>query len=423
MEDREFSQYVEESEKKGKGLIGFVGGLFTGILVVGVICSIYIHRQSLSIVGEKNIQTLAPAEEASVLDEDVLQKLGLLEDSINQYYLENVDESQLEDSLYHGFVAGLGDPYSVYYSPEELQAVIESTEGVYYGIGAYIGMDQDTGYCKVTKVMEGTPAEEAGVMAEDLIVAVNGESMRDVSSSEIVTYIKGPEHTTVDMTLYREGEIEYVEVTVERRKIETPTVTYSIDEDKIATLQITEFDEVTLSQFEDCLKQAKKDGMKGLVLDLRDNPGGSLSVVVDIAGHFLPKGLVVYTEDKNGKRKEYNCDGRNELDVPLVVLINGNSASASEILAGAIKDYKKGTLLGTTTFGKGIVQKIYSISDGSAVKLTISHYYTPSGADIHGVGIDPDEELKLDAEAYLESGYDNQMERAKEILRSQITGD
>ena len=423
MENRDFSQQVEQPEKKGKGLIGFVGGLFTGILIVGVMCSIYIHRQSISILGERNIQTSAPAEEESVLDDDVLKKLSLLEDSIDQYYLESVNEDDLKDSLYHGLVAGLGDPYSVYYSKEELEAVMESTEGIYYGIGAYIGVDQETGYCKITKVMPDTPAEEAGVMAEDLIVAVDGESMLNVGSSEIVTYIKGPEHTTVDLTLYREGEREYVELTVERRKIETPTVTYSMDEDKIATIQITEFDEVTLSQFEDCLKQAKKDGMKGLVLDLRDNPGGSLNVVVDIAGHFLPKGLVVYTEDKNGRRKEYNCDGRDELDVPLVVLINGNSASASEILAGAIKDYNKGILLGTTTFGKGIVQKIYGISDGSAVKLTISHYYTPSGADIHGVGIDPDEELKLDVDAYLESGYDNQMERAKEILRSQITGD
>ena len=423
MENRDFSQQVEQPEKKGKGLVGFVGGLFTGILIVGVMCSIYIHRQSISILGERNIQTSASAKEESVLDDDVLKKLSLLEDSIDQYYLESVNEEDLKDSLYHGFVAGLGDPYSVYYSKEELEAVMESTEGIYYGIGAYIGVDQETGYCKVTKVMPDTPAEEAGVMAEDLIVAVDGESMLNVGSSEIVTYIKGPEHTTVDLTLYREGEPEYVEVTVERRKIETPTVTYSMDEDKIATIQIAEFDEVTLGQFEDYLKQAKKDGMKGLVLDLRDNPGGSLNVVVDIAGHFLPKGLVVYTEDKNGRRKEYNCDGRDELDVPLVVLINGNSASASEILAGAIKDYNKGILLGTTTFGKGIVQKIYGISDGSAVKLTISHYYTPSGADIHGVGIDPDEELKLDVDAYLEDGYDNQMERAKEILRSQITGD
>ena len=423
MENRDFSQQVEQPEKKGKGLIGFVGGLFTGILIVGVICSIYIHRQSLSILGERNVQTSASAKEGSVLDKDVLKKLELLEDSINRYYLESIDEDELKDSLYHGFVAGLGDPYSVYYSEEELKEVIESTEGIYYGIGAYIGVDQETGYCKITKVMPDTPAEEAGIMAEDLIVAVDGENMLNVGSSEIVTYIKGPEHTTVDMTLYREGEPEYVEVTVERRKIETPTVTYSIDEDQIAMIQITEFDEVTLSQFEDCLKQAKQEGMKGLILDLRDNPGGSLQTVVDIAGHFLPKGLVVYTEDKDGRRKEYNCDGRDELDVPLVVLINGNSASASEILAGAIKDYNKGTLLGTTTFGKGIVQKIYGISDGSAVKLTISHYYTPSGTDIHGVGIAPDEELKLDVDAYLEDGYDNQMERAKEILRSQITGD
>lgn len=224
----------------------------------------------------------------------------------------------------------------------------------------------------------------------------------------------------VDITVYRDGETDFLDFTVERRQIETPTVVYEMDEDQIATIQITEFDDVTIEQFEDCMQRAKEDGMKALVLDLRDNPGGSLQAVLEVCNHILPKGLVVYTEDKDGKRKEYNCNGRDELDVPMVVLVNGNSASASEILAGAIKDYKKGTLLGTTTFGKGIVQKIYALPDDSALKLTISHYYTPSGADIHGIGIVPDEELELDVDAYLEDGTDNQMDRAKEILRSQI---
>ena len=191
-------------------------------------------------------------------------------------------------------------------------------------------------------------------------------------------------------------------------------------DDGIAYIQIAEFDEVTSGQFEDYLEQARNDGMKGLVIDLRDNPGGSLSTVVEIANQILPKGLVVYTEDRDGNRKEYECDGKHEIEVPLVVLVNGNSASASEILAGAIKDYGVGTILGTTTFGKGIVQKIFSLSDGSALKLTISHYYTPKGNDIHGVGIEPDEELELDKEAYLEDGADNQLDRAKEILKDKI---
>jgi len=420
VEDKEFSQEFEKPHKSGNGIKGFVVGLLAGILIMGIASAVFIHQKSVSLVGAEALNTSAAAEENSMLEDPVLEKLHLLENSIDRYYLESVSKNDLEESLYHGFVAGLGDPYSTYYSKEELEAVMEANEGVYFGIGAHIGFDNDTGYCKIVKVMDNSPALEAGLRAEDLLVAVDGKDMRNVTTSEIVTYIKGPEKTTVDLKVYREGELDYLDFTVERRKIETPTVVYSMDEDKIATIQITEFDEITLGQFEENLTQAKKDGMKALVLDLRDNPGGSLQTVVAIAGHILPKGLVVYTEDKDGDRKEYTCDGKDELQVPMVVLVNGNSASASEILAGSIKDYKKGTILGTTTFGKGIVQKIFAISDGSAVKLTISHYYTPSGADIHGVGIAPDEELELDVEAYLEDGTDNQMNRAKEILRSGI---
>lgn len=407
-------------DDKEKNIIkGFAGGMLAGVLVMGIICAILIHQRSPFLepeATEASVQT----KEDSIIDDEVLQKLQLLEQSVDRYYLEGVSENDIEESLYHGFVNGLGDPYSTYYSAKELESVLESTKGIYFGIGAYIGFDQDTGYCKITRVMPDSPALEAGLKDNDLIVAVNGENMRNVTTSDIVTYIKGPENTTVDLTVYREGELEYLDYTVTRRKIETPTVSYQIDENQIATIQIMEFDGVTLEQFEESLNQAKQDGMKGLVLDLRDNPGGSLQTVVKIANDILPKGLVVYTEDRNGERQEYTSDGKNELQVPMVVLVNENSASASEILAGAIKDYKKGTLLGTTTFGKGIVQKIYSISDGSAVKLTISHYYTPSGADIHGVGIKPDEELELDVEAYVNDGTDNQMDRAKEILLEQI---
>lgn len=406
-------------EKKRSGIKIFLGGILTGTLVVGMISAIFIHYRTWTpVTGEANAEVEGSAD--SVLSDQVISKLQYLEKGIESNYLEEIDESALEESLYHGFVDGLGDPYSTYYSKDEFEAVMESSEGIYYGIGAYIGFDEESGYCKITKVMEGSPALEAGLRAEDLLVEVDGKDMMGVSTSEIVTYIKGPEHSTVNLTVYRDGEMDFLDFTVERRKIETPTVVYEMDEDQIATIQITEFDEVTIEQFEDCMQQAKEEGMRALVLDLRDNPGGSLQAVLEVCSHILPEGLVVYTEDKDGRRKEYNCSGRDELDVPMVVLINGNSASASEILAGAIKDYKKGILLGTTTFGKGIVQKIFALPDDSALKLTISHYYTPSGADIHGIGIVPDEELELDVDAYLADGTDNQMDRAKEILRGQI---
>jgi carboxyl-terminal processing protease len=196
-------------------------------------------------------------------------------------------------------------------------------------------------------------------------------------------------------------------------------VQFEMLDDQIAYIEIEEFDDVTVDQFADALAMAKGSDMEGLIIDLRANPGGSLSAVVDIAGMLLPKGLVVYTEDKEGNRSEYSSDGTHEIQVPLVVLVDGNSASASEILAGAIQDYGIGTLVGTTTFGKGIVQQVIGLDDGSAIKLTISSYFTPNGRNIHGIGIEPDVECEFDGETYYntEDHYDNQLEKAKEVLR------
>jgi carboxyl-terminal processing protease len=355
-----------------------------------------------------------------VLNAGVENKLKLLESSIKEYYLSDVSNEDLEVGLYRGLVDALGDPYSTYYTEEEVESLRETTQGVYYGIGAYIGIDQETEYCKITGIIDGTPAQEAGLQAEDIIVSVDGESTKGMTTTDVVALIKGEENTDVVLTIYRTGETDYLDITVTRRQVEAPTVNYEMLDGGMAYIQITQFEDVTANQFSEKLAQAREDGMKGLILDLRNNPGGTLTSVVDIARQLLPEGLIVYTEDKNGEREEYRCDGTQQLDVPLVVLVNDNSASASEILSGAIKDYGIGTLLGTTTFGKGIVQKVYGITDGSAVKLTISHYYTPNGNDIHGVGIEPDETLELDTEKYLEDGTDNQLLRAEEILAGEI---
>lgn len=293
---------------------------------------------------------------------------------------------------------------------------MQETEGIYYGIGAYLMLDPDTGLGKVSGVIENTPAEEAGLRADDLIYLVDGETTMGLELSEIVARVKGEEGTTVHLTIYREGETDYLEIDVERRKIEAPTVKYEMLKNNIGYIQITEFDEVTTDQFTEALAVVKGSGAKGLILDLRGNPGGSLNTVIDIARQLLPKGLIVYTEDKYGERDEYNCDGKRELDIPLVVLVNGNSASASEILAGAIKDYRKGVLIGTTTFGKGIVQRVLPLTDGTALKLTISAYYTPNGNNIHGVGIEPDIVCEFDGDAYYDDGVDNQLERALKEL-------
>ena len=355
------------------------------------------------------------AETESVANEKTTEKLGVLENTIKQYFWQDVDESTLEEGVYKGLLESLDDPYSVYYTHDELVQLQQQTEGIYYGIGAYISQDNEMGYVRVSKIIKNTPAEASGLQQDDYIYKVDGEDMQGKDSSYVVSKIKGEAGTKVTITVVREGATDPIDIEVERQKIESPTVEYQMLDNDMAYIQITEFDLVTTDQFEQAYKQAQADGMKGLILDLRSNPGGNLSTVCDIARMILPKGLIVYTEDKYGKREEYTCDGANQIKVPLVVLTNGYSASASEILAGAVKDCGIGTLVGTTTYGKGIVQKVINLSDGSAVKLTVSNYFTPNGNNIHKIGIDPDVEVEFDAEQY-KNGVDNQLEKAKEVL-------
>ena len=355
------------------------------------------------------------AETDSVANEKTTEKLGVLENTIKQYFWQDVDESTLEEGVYKGLLESLDDPYSVYYTHDELVQLQQQTEGIYYGIGAYISQDNEMGYVRVSKIIKNTPAEASGLQQDDYIYKVDGEDMQGKDSSYVVSTIKGEAGTKVTITVVREGATDPIDIEVERQKIESPTVEYQMLDNDMAYIQITEFDLVTTEQFEEAYKQAQTDGMKGLILDLRSNPGGNLSTVCDIARMILPKGLIVYTEDKYGKREEYTCDGANQIKVPLVVLTNGYSASASEILAGAVKDYGIGTLVGTTTYGKGIVQKVINLSDGSAVKLTVSNYFTPNGNNIHKIGIEPDVEVEFDAEQY-KNGVDNQLEKAKEVL-------
>lgn len=408
---------------KGGGV--FLLGLLVGVIITALVGSCaYVGTRLYHLAGSRSAKTASADGSAgnSLVNDDTLEKLEALEEVIDKYYYkdEDIDIEEMTEGMYSGLVASLGDPYSVYYTAEEWKNMMADTEGIYYGIGAYLQLDTATGLAKINGVIADTPAEEAGLRENDIIYQVDGEMIQGLELSEIVSRIKGEEGTTVHLTVVREGEADYLEIDVERRKIESPTVKYEMYDNGVGYIQITEFDEVTTDQFTEALAVVKGSGAKGLILDLRSNPGGSLPVVVDIARSILPKGLIVYTEDKYGKRDEYTCDGKKELDIPMVVLINGNSASASEILAGAIKDYDKGTLIGTTTFGKGIVQRVLPLTDGTALKLTISSYYTPKGNNIHGIGIDPDIECEFDSEAYYERGVDNQLERAKQEISQMI---
>lgn len=403
----------EIQTKKGKN--GYWSGLLSGLLLAVLLlgCT-YVGRQVYRIYEARQIAN--GKEQSELLSSYTTAKIEVIQETIDQYYLSETKLTALEDGLYSGMVDALGDPYSVYYSADELKVIQQKTEGIYYGIGAYISKGATDDFCTISGVIKNTPAEEADLRAGDIIYEVDGISAQGMETTEVVALIKGEEGTSVTLTLIREGEADYLHVPVERRKIESPTVEWEMLENNIGYILITEFDDVTTDQFAEALAECRGKGMTGLILDLRSNPGGNLSTVCEIARMLLPKGLIVYTEDKNGNRDEYSCDGTHQIDIPLVVLVNGYSASASEILAGAIKDYGVGTIVGTTTFGKGIVQRIISLSDGSAVKLTVSKYYTPNGNDIHEKGIEPDVEVEFDGETYYADGTDNQLEAALEYF-------
>ncbi len=402
---------MNEKKQLWKGIaIGFAATL---ILIEGVM----FFGRLLGGAREKEKQV-------NLTNEQVQEKLTEIEGLMNNYYLDELDEEQIETWLYKGAVAGLGDPYAAYYTEEEYQSLRDSTNGSYCGIGVEISQNMNTGIVTVVRVFEDGPAMEAGLLPGDILYKVGDTEVTGMDLTMVVSLIKGEENTQVTVSVVRDGEADYLELSVERRTIEIQTVGSAMLEDQIGYISITSFDDVTTAQFNKALDELEAQGIKGLVVDLRDNGGGLVSSVCAILDRLLPEGLIVYTEDKYGNREEETSDAEHYFDKPLAVLVNGNSASASEIFAGAVKDYGIGTLVGTKTFGKGIVQKIYPLHDGTAVKLTVSKYYTPKGNNIHEIGIEPDvevelyEELKKEVLVPLEE--DNQLQKAIEVLKEEI---
>lgn len=396
----------------------FVKGLAVGVVVTLALVEVLLFGQNvLSDIDDRN------REESGTLNltsSSVEGKLDEIQTLMETYYLEDIDTEQVEDFLYKGAVAGLGDIYAAYYTEEEYQSMIDSTNGSYYGIGVEISQNMTTGIITISRVFEGSPAEEAGLLPGDVIYMIGDTEVTGEDLNKVVSLIKGEEFTTTTVTVAREGEKDYLEVEVERRTIEVPTVESEMLDGNIGYIAITSFDDVTTEQFLTALDTLESQGMEKLIVDLRNNGGGLVSSVCAILDRLLPEGLIVYTEDKYGNREEEYSDAENYFDKPLAVLVNGNSASASEIFAGAIKDYGIGTLVGTTTYGKGIVQKIYPLSDGTAVKLTVSKYYTPNGNNIHGIGIEPDVVVELDEslenQVTVSKEEDNQLQAAIEAL-------
>lgn len=342
-------------------------------------------------------------------------KIWIIEKLIQKCYAGEVDEEMLEEGIIKGYVAGLEDPYSTYYTEEETQNLLESVQGEFIGVGAVLTQDPDTGVVTILQVYEDSPAMKAGVKDGDILYKVDGEEVTGVDLNEVVRWIKGEENTEVKLTVVR-GDKE-VDMTAVRAEVEVITVEYEMLESQIGYISVSEFQDTTYEQYKTALEELEKQGMKSLIVDLRNNPGGSLDTVCKMADLMLPKGLIVYTEDKDGKREEHKSDEKNQFTKPLVVMINGNSASASEIFSGAIQDHETGTILGTQSFGKGKVQQIFDLKDGTSLKLTISKYFTPDGRDIDGEGITPDVEVKYEADEKNPEA-DNQLDEAIRILKN-----
>lgn len=346
------------------------------------------------------------------------EKLSVLKGLIDENYIGDVDEEALEEGIYKGYIQGLEDPYSVYYNEEETKDLYETTEGEYSGIGAVLSQDLESGVITLVQIYEDSPAAKAGLKDNDILTKVGDIEVTGMDLSEVVTYIKGEKGTDVDLTVLRGEDAEEITVTATRDTVEAQTVKYEMLEGQTGYLSVSEFDSVTYAQYEEALNELTAQGMTGLIVDLRNNPGGNLNTVCEMLDLVLPKGTIVYTEDKDGKRETATSDDEHQINVPMVVLVNGNSASASEIYAGAIQDYGIGKIVGTQTYGKGVVQQIFDLGDGTSVKLTIAEYFTPNGRSIDGEGITPDVEVEYEADENNPEA-DNQLEKALEVMKEE----
>ena len=377
--------------------------------IVGMACTLVIGGGGLKIY---DVVQSNERNQGAVTDSFV-QKAKYIEDTVKESYTGDVDDEEMEEYMYKGMMASLGDPYSAYYTSEEYEELTTETTGSYEGIGVVMQQDADTGEVKVVRCYEGAPGAEAGLQPEDVLIQVNGESISGMELSEVVDKVKSSQDTA-HLTIAREGESEYLEIDVPLEEVNIPVVEHEMLDDQIGYIALYEFTEQTEPQYKEAFEDLEDQGMERLIIDVRNNPGGLLTSVCDILEDILPKGLIVYTEDKQGNREEYTCEGETPLDIPLVVLVDENTASAGEIFTGAVKDYGLGTIVGTQTFGKGIVQDFYTLPDQSVVKLTVAHYYTPKGNDIHGVGIAPD----VEAEQPEDAESDVQLEKAIEVLKA-----
>lgn len=411
-EQNEIYTGMEPKEQKiGKR---FWQGVCVGLLTAAVLlAAVWGVRQAAGHFLTGNFASGEVSEAA------VEHKLDLINGLIGRYYLyeDQIDADALIDGIYSGYASELGDPYTVYYDEEETKALMETTSGEFSGIGATMSMNMTTGEITVVNVYEDSPADKAGLKAGDILYQVDGKDTEGQELDTVVSWIKGEKGTDVALSVIREGE--EIDTVAIRDIIQVQTVEYGMKEDSIGYIAVSEFDSVTYEQFREALEDLEEQGMQGLVIDLRGNPGGNLDTVTDMLSLLLPEGTIVSTKDKYGNVEEITCDGKNEFTKPLAVLVNQYSASASEIFAGAVQDYGTGQIVGMTTYGKGVVQQLMDLGDGTCLKLTISEYYTPSGRSINGEGVTPDVEVEYEYNAQ-DPQADNQLEKAMEVVKDAL---
>lgn len=406
MKDRKFSN-------------GLIVGVMGTLLVVTIIFNIYVYKNRyLFEMFRQGTTTSESSKHIEKLEGKIFSKIKYLMNIIDKDTIYEPDDNEVIEGIYKGIFDSLGDEYAAYYTKEDYESFLETATGEYVGIGAYVAQNEN-GYTYIVAPIKGSPAEKAGLKAGDVIYKVDGKDVSDQTTDQIAAKLKGKANTKVKVTIIREGATDEMVFTITRKKIETVTVAHKVVDDNIGYIQVSSFENVTVEQFRKALKELGKQKVDGLIIDLRDNPGGNLDVVVEMVDMFLEKGkMIVYTKDKKEKvTSRYMAQDNDAVKLPLCVLINGNSASASEIFAANIKDHKLGKLVGTTTFGKGIVQTVKPLTDGSAVKYTTAKYFTPDGLDIHKKGVEPDVKIELDIEDYREHNIDSQLNVAIKQLK------
>ena len=406
-------------KKKSQGfasgmIIGAVSAFMAVILLILSVAAVciakgYIH---IGVNGDVYIQSDAVTDSDGI-GSGVEGKLNAIDSVLESFYFGDVDDETAKDNIYKAYLSSYGDKYTMYYTADEYKALKESTNGKFYGIGAVCQLSGEGGVLLVD-VYDNGAGYQAGLRSGDRVVNVDGRDITDMELSSAVALIKGDKGTSVTLEVIR--GTERLTFSAVRDAVEAKTVSYTLLDNNIGYLSISQFEEVTTKQFKAAVEDLQSQGMKGLVIDIRNNPGGLLDTVVGMLKYMLPDGLIVYTEDKQGNRKEYKGQDNDEFNLPLAVIVNGNSASASEIFAGAIQDYGKGTIIGTQTYGKGIVQTVKPLTDGSAIKFTIAKCFTPKGQDIHGKGVTPDMVVEYDTDA----DVDTQLDAAIKNVEAQI---